>query len=405
MKSYQYTARDATGARKQGYSQALSANDVLGWLRDNGFTPVSVNEVTVAAKKAGAKAHRGRIKSADLAALCWQLTTMVEGGIPITSAIETIADDIESSQLQSVLRQVLEKMQRGETFSESLAAFPHVFNQLSRAIILAGETGGSLPTSLKRVAEYFDNRDKLAKKIKGAMAYPIFVVTFIVLIVIFIMAFIIPRFKTIFDQFGGELPAFTRGFMGVYDAIRFNLLYIVGFIVLMTAGAVFSYTKTEKGHYFFSRLTLKLPLFGKLISQAFVTMFCKTMSTLLGSGVSVLEAFTILSSMARNNIIRDAVDRARERIVGGCNIHTGMSQAGFFPNMVVKMVQVGEESGSLTRVLDRTADYYERKVDATITTLMSLLEPVMIVTVGAIVLMVVLALYLPIFTMSDIKGV
>lgn len=404
MKSYQYIARDATGARKEGYSQALSSGDVLGWLRDNGFTPVSVNEVTVAAKKTATKARRGRIKSADLAALCWQLTTMVEGGIPITSAIETIADDIESSQLQNVLRQVLEKMQKGETFSDSIGHFPHVFNQLSRAIILAGETGGSLPTSLRRVAEYFDNRDKLARKIKGAMAYPIFVITFIVLIVIFIMAFIIPRFKTIFDQFGGELPAFTRGFMGVYDALRFNLLYIVGFIVLLVAGSVFSYTKTEKGHYFFSRLALRLPLFGKLISQAFVTMFCKTMSTLLGSGVSVLEAFTILSSMARNNIIRDAIDRARERIVGGCNIHTGMSQAGFFPNMVVKMVQVGEESGSLTRVLDRTADYYERKVDATITTLMSLLEPVMIVTVGAIVLMVVLALYLPIFTMSDIKG-
>jgi type IV pilus assembly protein PilC len=369
MKSYQYIARDATGTRKTGYSQALSASDVLGWLRDNGFTPVSVNEVAVAARKARAKGRRGRVKSADLAALCWQLTTMVEGGIPITSAIETIADDIESSQLQSVLRQVLEKMQKGETFSESIGAFPHIFNQLSRAIILAGETGGSLPTSLKRVAEYFDNRDKLAKKIKGAMAYPIFVVTFIVLIVIFIMAFIIPRFKTIFDQFGGELPAFTRGFMGVYDAIRFNLLYIVGFIVLMVAGAVFSYTKTEKGHHFFSTLTLKLPLFGKLISLAFVTIFCKTMSTLLGSGVSVLEAFSILSSMARNDIIRDATDRARERIVGGCNIHTGMSQAGFFPNMVVKMVQVGEESGSLTRVLDRTADYYERKVDATITTL------------------------------------
>jgi type IV pilus assembly protein PilC len=404
MKSYQYIARDATGARREGYSQALSSSDVLGWLRDNGFTPVSVNEIAVGAKKTKTKVRRGRIKSADLAALCWQLTTMVEGGITITSAIETIAEDIESSQLQNVLNQVLDKMQKGETFSDSIGEFPHVFNQLSRAIILAGEAGGSLPTALRRVAEYFDNRDKLAKKLKGAMAYPIFVITFIILIVIFIMAFIIPRFKTIFDQFGGELPAFTRGFMAVYDLLRFNLFYIVGFVALAIFGAVTAYTKTQKGHYFFSRLTLSLPLFGRLISQTFIAIFCKTMSTLLGSGVSVLEAFSILSSMARNDIIRDSIDRARERIVGGCNIHSGMSQAGFFPNMVVKMVQVGEESGSLTRVLERTADYYERKVDAMITTLMGLLEPVMIVTVGAIVLMVVLALYLPIFTMSDVKG-
>jgi type II secretory pathway component PulF len=404
MKSYQYIARDATGARREGYSQALSSSDVLSWLRDNGFTPVSVNEIAAAAKKTKTKARRGRIKSADLAALCWQLTTMVEGGIPITSAIETIADDIESSQLQSVLNQVLDKMQKGETFSDSISGFPHVFNQLSRAIILAGETGGSLPTALRRVAEYFDNRDKLAKKLKGAMAYPIFVITFIILIVIFIMAFIIPRFKTIFDQFGGELPAFTRGFMGVYDLLRFNLFYIVGFVALTIFAAITTYTRTQKGNYFFRRLALSMPLFSKLIAQTFIAIFCKTMATLLGSGVSVLEAFGILSSMARNDIIRDAIDRARESIVGGCNIHTGMSQAGFFPNMVVKMVQVGEESGSLTRVLERTADYYERKVDATITTLMGLLEPVMIVTVGAIVLMVVLALYLPIFTMSDVKG-
>ncbi|MHC4498974.1 MAG: type II secretion system F family protein, partial [Planctomycetota bacterium] len=226
MKSYQYIARDSSGERREGYSQAVSTNDVLGWLRDEGFTPVSVSEVSVSAgraAKAGPRTRRKRIKSADLAALCWQLTTMVEGGIPITAAIETIAEDIESLQLRQVLQQVLERIRSGETFSESISAFPNVFNQLSRAIILAGETGGSLPAALHRVAEYFDNRDKLAKKIKGAMAYPIFVFTFIVLIVVFIMAFIIPRFSLIFSQFGGELPAFTQGFMWVYDTLRHNV--------------------------------------------------------------------------------------------------------------------------------------------------------------------------------------
>lgn len=390
--------------RREGLSQAASPADVLNWLREQGFTPVSVNEVSGAARKAGPRARRRRIKSADLAALCWQLTTMVEGGIPITGAIETISEDIESAQLQQVLRQILEGMQRGETFSESISHFPHVFNQLSRAIVLAGETGGNLPTALRRVAEYFDNRDKLAKKIKGAMAYPIFVVSFIVLIVIFIMAFIIPRFQVIFDQFGGELPGFTRGFMWVYDTLRLNVLFIIGFFVVTVTLAVLSYTKTRKGHYFFSRLTLSLPLFGKLLRQAFIAMFCKTMATLLASGVSVLEVFNILAQMARNDIIRDAVVRTRELIVGGSNIHTSMAEAGFFPGMVAKMIQVGEESGSLSRVLERTADYYERKVDAMITTMMALLEPIMIVTVGAIVLVVVLALYLPIFTMSDVKG-
>jgi type IV pilus assembly protein PilC len=405
MKSYQYIARDQSGTKKEGYSQAASTTDVLNWLREQGCTPVSVTEVSSRkAKKARPKARRRRIKSADLAALCWQLTTMIEGGITLTAALETIAEDIENLHLQQVLREIVEKVQRGETFSGAVADYPNVFNELCCAIILAGETGGALPTALRRLAEYFDNRDKLARKVKGATAYPIFVFTFIVLIVVFIMAFIIPRFKTIFDQFGGQLPAFTRGFMVFYDLVRLNLLYIVGSAVVLTVTAVVANSKTKGGHYFFSKTVLALPLLGKIYSQAFIAMFCRTMSTLLGAGVSVLEVFEILSNMTKNDIIHDAIVQTRERILGGMNIWSSMAEAGFWPNLVVKMIQVGEESGSLSRVLDRTGEYYERKVDSTITTVMSLLEPIMIVTVGAIVLVVVLALYLPIFTMSEVKG-
>jgi type IV pilus assembly protein PilC len=407
MKSYQYVARDVSGARKVGYSQASSTSDVLDWLRDQDFTPVSVNEVSGGAKKKGrtrSKARGGRIKSADMAALCWQLTTMVEGGIPITAALETIASDIENKRLQEVLEQILDKMQKGETLSEAVGAFPGVFNHLSRAIILAGESGGTLSSSLRRLAEYYDNRDKLAKKVKGAVAYPAFVFTFIVLIVVFIMAFIIPRFKVIFDQFGGELPAFTQAFMTFYDILKHNLFFIIGFVMFVVFLAIVAYTRTRKGHYVFSRMVLSLPLLGKVISQAFIATFCTTMSTLLSAGVSVLEVFDILSSMTSNDIIKDAIEQTRDRVVGGLNIHLSMTESGFFPNLVVKMIEVGEESGSLSRVLERTAAYYERKVDSTITTLMSLLEPIMIITVGAIVLVIVLALYLPIFTMSDVTG-
>ncbi|MHC4645460.1 MAG: type II secretion system F family protein [Planctomycetota bacterium] len=405
MKNYQYIARDSTGTRKEGHSQAASTTDVLNWLRDQGFTPVSVNEVSrAAARKSRPKGRRKRIKSADLSALCWQLTTMVEGGIPLTSALETIAEDIENLYLQKILLEIVEKVQKGDTFSDAISQFPHVFNQLSQAIILAGETGGTLAASLRRLAEYFDNRDKLARKVKGATAYPVFVFTFIVAIVVFIMAFIIPRFKVIFDQFGGELPTFTRGFMGFYDFMRFNLFYIVGAVVVLVVAAVLVQRRTEKGHYLFSKLALSLPLLGKIYSEAFLAMFCKTMSTLLAAGVSVLEVFQILSGMTRNDIIKDAIVQTKERMMGGANIWSSMAETTFFPNLVVKMTQVGEESGSLTKVLERTSDYYDRKVDSTISTVMSLLEPIMIITVGVIVLTVVLALYLPIFTMSDVKG-
>ncbi len=402
MKSYKYVARDSSGKQKKGLVQAASSNDVLSYLQEQGFTPISVDEMSTDAPKKKRVIRRKRIKSADLAALCWQLSTMVEGGIPITVALDTIAEDSENTSLDPVLRTVSEKVKKGESFSDGIAEFPRIFNQLSRALILAGETGGNLGDALTRLAQYFDSRDRLAKKIKGAMAYPIFVMCFITLIIIFIMAFIVPRFKTIFDSLGGQLPTFTRAFMGFYDILRYNIIYIIGFIFVLITSAVLL-SKTKKGHYFFSKVVLHLPLLGKVFVQAFVATFCNTMSTLLCAGVSVLEVFDVLSGMTGNDIIKSAITRTRDNLVEGSNISVSMSTTGFFPNMVVKMIQVGEESGSLPRVLEKTSEHYERKVDATVTTLTSLLEPIMIVSVGAVVSVVIIALYLPIFSMSDVK--
>jgi type IV pilus assembly protein PilC len=404
MKRYTYIARDASGQRKEGVKDASSSNDVLGWLRDQSYTPISVNEMSASGKKKiKTTIRRKRVKSGELAALCEQLTTMVEGGIAIPAALETISSDIDNVELRSVLQQVLDRIRRGETFASSVSGFPHVFNRLTCAMILAGETGGNLAQVLQNLAEHFDSRDKLAKKVKGAMAYPIFVLGFIVLIVIFIMAFIIPRFRTIFAQMGSKLPAFTRGFMAFYDMLRNNLFYIIGAVIVLVISVIVT-NKTRKGHFYISKFILKVPLFGRVIQQAFVAMFCKTMSTLVSAGVSVLDVFDILSGMTDNDIIKGSIMKTRELIVGGLNISLSMASVGFFPNMVVKMIQVGEESGSLSRVLERTSVHYERKVDTTITMMTSMLEPIMIVTVGAIVLVVVLALYLPIFTMSDVKG-
>src|SRR4030042_1704118 len=363
MKNYKYIARDTTGQRKEGFKEAVSSNDLLGWLREQGFTPVSVNEITTDSKKTRQATSRKRIKSADLGALCWQLTTMVEGGIAVPAALETISGDIENLQLRKILKQILDKMLKGETFSSSISEYPRVFNRLAYAMILAGETSGNLSEVLRRLAEDFDSRDKLSKKVKGAMAYPIFSLGFIILIVIFIMGFIIPRFRTIFDQLGSRLPAFTRGFMGFYDILHDYLLYIIGAVIILTVGLITA-NKTKKGHLFFSKFVLRLPLFGTVIQQAFVAMFCKTMSTLVGAGVSVLDVFDILAGMSGNDVIRSAVMRTKEHIIGGLNISLSMASVGFFPNMVIKMIQVGEESGSLATVLERTSIHYERKIDS-----------------------------------------
>jgi len=399
MQIYSYKVRNFAGERQEGIKQAASANEVTGWLRDQGFVPISVQEITSGTKKRRAIIPK-RVKSSDLSAIYWQLTTMLESGVPVASALSTIAEDIENQHLQHIMKDVLGKVEKGEPFSTGISEYPRVFNKLTVAMTLAGETSGNLPNALRRLAEYYDGRDKFNKKIKGAMAYPIFVLTFVVLMVVFIMAFIIPRFKLIFTQLGGELPAFTRAFMGFYDSICHNIIYILGVLISLIISFILIYKKSPKGHYYFSRGFLAIPLIGKIIKYSFVAMFCKTMSALLGSGVSVLEVFNILSTMNNNDIIKTAIVHTKERIVEGSNISLSMVAAGFFPNMVVKMIQIGEESGSLPLMLDRTADYYERKVDAILTTALSLLEPIMIVTVGVIVLVVVLALYMPIFSMG-----
>ena len=400
MEVYKYVARDVSGSRKEGLRQATSHLEVLVWLREQGITPVSVHKIKDGGKGRGG--GRKRVNSSELATLCWQLTTMIEGGVPITSAISTIGEDTENATMRNTLGQLCDRMQKGETFSDAIADYPKVFNQLFCAMISAGEKGGTLPTSLNRLAHYFDNRDKLIRKVKTAMAYPIFVLCFISFIVVMIMTFIIPRFRVIFKQIGGQLPMFTRMYMGFYD-------FIVGYLPLVLIGlgliifGVVSYVRTKKGHEQFSRFVLKVPITGKIISHAFVATFCRTLSTLLSSGVPILEALNILAGMSKNDVIRAAVLRTREHIVEGSSISLSMAACGFFPNLTVKMVQVGEESGSLPSVLDRTADYYERRVDSLLTTLTGIMEPALIIMVGCIVLVTVLALYLPIFNISDIK--
>ena len=403
MITYRYVALDYTGKMKEGLTSAASETDVLGWLREQGCTPVSVDVVSSGVKTRWRVPILQRVRSSELAAVFWQLTTMVEGGITIAEALDAIAEDIENARLERILRRILARIERGGTVSEGMAEFPKVFNKLTCSLIMAGETGGNIGAAFKRVAEFFTNRDKLARKVKKATAYPLFVVGFIIFIVIMIMTLVIPRFRDIFEQIGaGDLPAFTQAFMAGYDLIVHNSYYVIGSVLLVIIVTVLSYRRIPSVHYMFSALALRLPLFGKLFKQAFIATFCRTMSNLLRGGVPVLEVFDILCEMTSNDVMRAALTRTRADIVGGASIHLSMAGTRFFPNMVIKMVRAGEDSGSLWKLLDRTADYYEEKVDALIAMMTSLLEPILIIIVGIIVLAVVVALYLPIFSLSDI---
>ena len=399
MNTYEYIAWDSAGQCKQGIKSADSEEQMLSLLREEQMTPVSITEVIVETKDRRTGLTGRRIKSQDLSAFCWQLGTMIGGGLPITTAIMTIADEMPNKSFERICKDIAGRLERGESLAESVNVHERVFGRLGCAMIMAGESSGSLTSSLQRLAEFYENRDKLVRKVRGALAYPLFVMAFIVVIVAVMMTLIIPRFSTMFEELGDKLPAFTRGFMAVYGALMHNLPAILIVTAIAVVGTIM-YSKTPAGHKRLCRLLLKFPMFGRIILMAFVATFCKTLGTLIGSGVSVIDAFTILAGMTTNDVLTQGVLDTRDRLMQGISISQSMESAGFFPGVAVKMVRIGEESGSLGSVLEKTSEYYARKVELLIGSVLGLLEPILIVTVGAIVLVVLLAMYLPIFSMS-----
>jgi len=402
MNEYKYVVKDKSGLRREGTRKAVCQHDILMWARDNDFIPIIVEELGLTKKKTPFRRH-SRVGSADIANFCWQLATMMKGGISITEALDTIADDMKNVKFSIIIRKMSEGIKGGESFSDRIAAFPDTFDKLFYGMVLAGESSGSMPTVLHRLANYYDNRDKLIRKVKGAMAYPLFVIGFIFVIVTVMAVFIIPRFRTIFNSIGGKLPAFTEAFLGIYDLIMHNAAY---FLLIIAAGiaTLVWYCRTVKGHERLGRFTLSLPLFGQIILQAFVAMFCRTTSSLLSAGVSVLNSLDILGEMSKNDVVKHAIFVTKDGIIKGSSISFSLAAAKLFPNLLLKMVRVGEQSGSLPEVLERTAEYYERRVEDSINTMTKMLEPILVISVGAIVLVTIVALYLPIFYLSDIKG-
>ena len=399
MNTYEYVAWDAGGQCKNAVKSADSEEQILSLLREEQMTPVSIKEIVVESKSQRGMVPGRRIKSQDLSAFCWQLGTMIGGGLPITSAILTIADEMPNRSFEMICKDIVGRLERGESLTDAVGVHEKVFGRLGCAMIMAGESSGSLTASLQRLAEFYENRDKLTRKVRGALAYPLFVMGFIVVIIAVMMTLIIPRFSSMFEELGDKLPAFTRGFMAVYSGLMNNLPLILVVTTAAIVGTVI-FSKTPAGHRKLCQLMLRLPMFGNIIRMAFVATFCKTLGTLIGSGVSVIDAFTILAGMTSNEVLTQGVLDTRDRLTKGINISQSMETAGFFPGVAVKMVRIGEESGSLSSVLEKTSEYYARKVELLIASVLGLLEPILIVVVGAIVLVVLLAMYLPIFSMS-----
>lgn len=401
MPEFVFTAKSADGRTVTGTRSAESETGLVSALRKEALVVISVEPV--AARTRATTRKKGKVKTKDLAILCRQMAAMLEAGLPVLESMEAIRDQIENQALGEVLRAIVADVEAGSTLSQALAKHHKIFSTLFVAMIRAGEESGALPNVLARLASYLEARDALARKIRSASAYPAFIAGFFVLAVAGIMLFLIPKFEGIFASFDMELPPLTKFLITLSRFIGHNL--VIEIVLLVGGGyALWRWLKTPGGKRRLDTILLSVPIFGKLVKKAAIARFSRTFGTLLDNGVSVIAALDIVAETSGNMIVQEAIRNVSGGVVNGSTISDKLSESRIFPKMVVSMVSAGEGSGNLPEMLEKISDFYTDEVDAAISGLTSMIEPILIVGLGAVVAVVVLAIYLPIFQMATGMG-
>ena len=340
-----------------------------------------------------------KVKESDIILFCRQFSTMIDAGLPIVQCLDILYSQQENKTFKKMLKEIKDSVENGSTLAEALKKYPDHFNSLFVNMISAGEAGGILDIILKRLSNYLEKAAKLKARVKGAMTYPIVTMIIAVIVVAVILVFVIPVFQDMFADFGSELPIFTQFVVNLSNFIKSNILYIIGALFLFFY-AVKRLYKTEKGRSIIDRHVLNLPVFGILIRKVAVAKFTRTMGTMLGSGVAILEALDIVARTAGNMTIEKAIYRVRSAIAEGRTMSDPLSESGVFPAMVCQMISVGESTGALDAMLEKIAIFYEEQVDQAVDNLTSLIEPFMLVFLGVTIGGLVVAMYLPIFKMA-----
>ncbi|MDI6736564.1 MAG: type II secretion system F family protein [bacterium] len=406
MPNYIYKARNINGTVVTGSIEAESQRSVILRLKQQHLMVISAEEEKLNPfleslnKMSFSMLNRVGLK--DLVLFSRQLSTLINAGIPIVQCLNVLIDQVENKNFKNIIMNIREDIEKGASITMAMSKHPGVFNQLYTSMVKSGESGGVLDEVLERISSYLEAVQSLRRKVRAAMAYPAVVSVVAGGIVIFLLTFVIPAFKGVFDSFGAELPLPTQLLINLSDLMRSYLPYLIllGVIVFIILRLIV--TKTEKGRITFDGICLKLPVFGPLLRKISVSRFARTLGTLVRSGVSILEALEIVAKTSGNKIVELAVMGARSAIREGERITDPLRECGVFPPMVIQMVSVGEETGALDNMLMKVADYYDREVDMAVSALASLIEPLLIVVLGVVVGTIVICMYLPIFMMSSI---
>lgn len=395
MPAFAYTARTPQGELKSATIEAASKDDAVAQLRKMRMNVVKVEEQA----KAGSKT-KGSISMRDIVIFTRQFSTMINSGLPLVQALDILSKQSENPVLQNVTRQVVFDVESGHTVADALAKHPNAFTELYVNMVAAGEAGGILDTILMRLATFMEKNDALVRKVKGAMIYPGVIMGVAGAAITVLLLFVIPTFESMFASVGLALPLPTRIVIGMSKFLQgyWWALIAVGFFGFR---GFKSYYATSNGQLAVDRMLLKAPVLGDVLRKSAVSRFTRTLGTLISSGVSILDGLEITAKTAGNRVVSDAILASRSSIAGGDTISAPLAKSQVFPPMVISMIAVGEQTGGLDEMLSKIADFYDEEVDAAVSGLLSLLEPMMIVFLGVVVGGMVVAMYLPIFDMIN----
>lgn len=392
MAVFVYQGRTASG-NQNGEIEAPDRSAAVGELRRRAILVTKIAEKT--APKVSFK-FGGKVKDKEMAIFTRQFSTMIDAGLPLVQCLNILAEQSESKTLRSVTGQVARHVEAGSTLADALRRHPRTFDDLFTNLVEVGEAGGILDVVLQRLAAYIEKAAALKRKVKAAMVYPCAIIGVALLVVIFMLTFVIPTFAQMFKDLGADLPLPTKIVMILSDFVRSYILLIIAGMI-GSVMALRSYYRTEGGRATIDALMLKLPVFGTLVRKVAVARFTRTLGTLVQSGVPILDGLRITARTAGNKVVEKAVLQCRAAVTEGKTLADPLRTSGVFPPMVTQMISVGEQTGALDAMLSKIADFYDDEVDTAVSTLTSLLEPIMIVFLGVVVGGLVVAMYLPIF--------
>jgi len=398
--TFTYKAVDGAGLPQEGMITGVSESSVMEELRNRGLQVMRLDE-----KKSGMKMELRlmpkRVKATELTVMTRQLATMVSSGMTLLRAFYVLEDQVENEKLKDTLSAVREDIEAGLNFSDALDKHPKVFGPLYVAMVRAGETGGVLEQALERTADQLEKDDNLRRQVKGAMTYPAVVLTFALGVLLALIAFIVPVFVGIFKDFGGKLPFITQVTVNLSNLVT-QRWYILLFGSIALVVGFRKWKKSEWGRPQWDRIRLRAPVsIGKTVQKIALARWSRTFSALYAAGVPIMQAIEVTGKTAGNTVVERAMDDVIASVKSGGSISAPLREAPIFPGMVVQMLAVGEETGNLDTMLTKVADFYEDEVAAAVKALTSILEPIMIIFVGAIVGFVVIAMYMPMFKVYD----